>query len=97
MHKPIKKKLSGPGEEIVLLDFKHGNAKDGKSLEDLACETHTQMVEKYLNGVREKWHPERLLVLGAGFKGKELAVFTIDNSLLIHKGTDGAWTHPFFQ
>ena len=62
-------------EEAVLLEFKHGNAKDGKALEDLAREAHTQAVEKYLNGVREKWHPQRLLVLGAGFKGRELAVF----------------------
>ena len=57
------------------MEFKHGNVKDGKSLEDLAREAHTQAVTKYLDGVREKWHPERLLVLGAGFKGKELAVF----------------------
>ena len=52
-----------------------GNVKDGKALEDLAREAHTQAVTKYLDGVREKWHPERLLVLGAGFKGRELAVF----------------------
>ena len=52
-----------------------GTAKDDKALEDLAREAHTQAVEKYLDGVREKWHPERLLVLGAGFKGRELAGF----------------------
>ena len=73
----VLKKGNNPtqAEEAVLLEFKHGTAKDGKALEDLAREAHTQAVEKYLNGVREKWHPERLLVLGAGFKGKELAVF----------------------
>ena len=73
----VVKKGNNPvqAEEAVLLEFKHGNAKDGKALEDLAREAHTQAVEKYLDGVREKWHPERLLVLGAGFKGKELAVF----------------------
>ena len=73
----VLKKGTNPAqaEEAVLLEFKHGNAKDGKALEDLAREAHTQAVTKYLNGVREKWHPERLLVLGAGFKGKELAVF----------------------
>ena len=73
----VLKKGNNPtqAEEAVLLEFKHGTAKDGKALEDLAREAHTQAVEKYLDGVREKWHPERLLVLGAGFKGKELAVF----------------------
>ena len=73
----VVKKGNNPAqaEEAVLLEFKHGNAKDGKALEDLAREAHTQAVTKYLDGVREKWHPERLLVLGAGFKGKELAVF----------------------
>ena len=73
----VVKKGNNPAqaEEAVLLEFKHGTAKDGKSLEDLAREAHTQAVTKYLDGVREKWHPQRLLVLGAGFKGKELAVF----------------------
>ena len=73
----VVKKGNNPAhaEEAVLLEFKHGNAKDGKALEDLARETHTQAVTKYLDGVREKWHPQRLLVLGAGFKGRELAVF----------------------
>ena len=73
----VIKKGNNPAqaEEAVLLEFKHGNVKDGKSLEDLAREAHTQAVTKYMDGVREKWHPERLLVLGAGFKGKELAVF----------------------
>ena len=73
----VVKKGNNPAqaEEAVLLEFKHGTAKDGKALEDLAREAHTQAVEKYLDGVRGKWHPERLLVLGAGFKGRELAVF----------------------
>ena len=73
----VVKKGSNPAqaEEAVLLEFKHGNVKDGKALEDLAREAHTQAVTKYLDGIREKWHPQRLLVLGAGFKGKELAVF----------------------
>ena len=73
----VVKKGNNPtqAEEAVLLEFKHGAAKDGKALEELAREAHTQAVEKYLDGVREKWHPERLLVLGVGFKGKELAVF----------------------
>ncbi len=62
-------------EEAVLLEFKHGDVKDGKALEDLAREAHTQATEKYLDGIKEKWHPKRLLVLGVGFKGKELAVF----------------------
>ena len=58
------------------MEFKHGTAKDGKALEDLARESPIpRRVTKYLDGVREKWHPERLLVLGAGFRGKELAVF----------------------
>ena len=73
----VVKKGNNPAqaEEAVLLEFKHGNVKDGKALEDLAREAHTQAVTKYLDGVREKWHPGRLLVLGAGFKGRELAVF----------------------
>ena len=73
----VVRKGNNPAQakEAVLLEFKHGNAKDGKALEDLAREAHTQAVEKYLDGVREKWHPQRLLVLGAGFKGRELAVY----------------------
>ncbi len=73
----VLKKGNNPAqaEEAVLLEFKHGTAKDGKALEDLAREAHTQAVMKYMDGVRNKWHPQRLLVLGAGFKGRELAVF----------------------
>ena len=73
----VVKKGTDPAqaEEAVLLEFKHGNAKDGKALEDLAREAHTQAVTKYMDGVRNKWHPQRLLVLGVGFKGRELAVF----------------------
>ena len=73
----VLKKGNNPAqaEEAVLLEFKHGTAKDGKALEDLAREAHTQAVTKYMDGVRNKWHPQRLLVLGAGFRGRELAVF----------------------
>ena len=40
----VVKKGSNPAqaEEAVLLEFKHGNAKNGKALEDLAREAHTQ-------------------------------------------------------
>ncbi len=73
----VLKKGNNPAqaEEAVLLEFKHGTAKDGKALEDLAREAHTQAVTKYMDGVRNKWHPQRLLVLGVGFRGRELAVF----------------------
>ena len=38
----VVKKGNNPAqaEEAVLLEFKHGNAKDGKALEDLAREAH---------------------------------------------------------
>ncbi len=62
-------------EEAFVLEFKQGNAKDNTPLEDLAREAHTQAVEKYLDGVREKWHPKELLLLGIGFRGKDLSLY----------------------
>ncbi len=73
----VVKKGSDPAhaEEAFVLEFKQGNAKDNTPLEDLAREAHTQAVEKYLDGVREKWHPKELLLLGIGFRGKDLSLY----------------------
>ena len=43
-------------------------------LELLAQVAYAQAVG-YLDGVREKWHPKELLVLGIGFRGKELSLY----------------------
>ena len=62
-------------EEAFVFEFKQGNTAADTSLEVLAQAAYTQAVEGYLDGVREKWHPKRLLVLGIGFRGKELSLY----------------------
>ena len=66
---------SAQAEEAFVFEFKQGNTAADTSLEVLAQAAYTQAVEGYLEGVREKWHPKELLVLGIGFRGKELSLY----------------------
>ena len=61
-------------EEAFVFEFKQGNTAADTSLEVLAQAAYAQAVD-YLEGVREKWHPKELLVLGIGFRGKELSLY----------------------
>ena len=73
----VVRKGSDPAqaEEAFVFEFKQGNAAADTSLEELAQAAYAQAVEGYLEGVREKWHPKELLVLGIGFRGKELSLY----------------------
>ena len=62
-------------EEAFVFEFKQGNTSADTSLEVLAQAAYAQAVEGYLDGVKEKWHPKELLVLGIGFQGKELSLY----------------------
>ena len=72
----VVRKGSDPAqaEEAFVFEFKQGNSADDTTLEALAQAAYAQ-AEGYLEGVREKWHPKELLVLGIGFQGKELALY----------------------
>ena len=59
---------------ILLFEFKQESADGTTPLESLALEAYTQAKQKYLKGVREKWGPGEVLVLGIGFRGKELVL-----------------------
>ena len=73
----VVRKGSDPAqaEEAFVFEFKQGNTAADTSLEVLAQAAYTQAEEGYLEGVREKWHPKKLLVLGIGFRGKELSLY----------------------
>ena len=72
----VVRKGSDPAqaEEAFVFEFKQGNTAADTTLEALAQAAYAQ-AEGYLEGVREKWHPKELLVLGIGFRGKELSLY----------------------
>ena len=43
-------------------------------LNKLAQEAYTQAEQKYLEGAKEKWKPEKIIIYGVGFRGKALAL-----------------------
>ena len=73
----VVRKGSDPAqaEKAFVFEFKQGNTAADTALETLAQAAYAQAVEGYLEGVREKWHPKELLVLGIGFRGKELSLY----------------------
>ena len=73
----VVRKGSDPAqaEEAFVFEFKQGNTAADTALEVLAQAAYAQAVEGYLGGVREKWHPKELLVLGIGFRGKDLSLY----------------------
>ena len=67
---------SGRPGRILLFEFKREDAGGTTPLEQLAREAYCQAEQKYLEGLRKKWQPEEILVLGVGFRGRELALET---------------------
>ena len=61
-------------EEALVFEFKQGNTVDSTPLETLAKSALDQALEKYGAAVREKWRPKTMLILGVGFRGKELVM-----------------------
>ena len=71
----IQRCTGRPGR-VLLFEFKREPAAETTPLKQLAQEAHTQAERKYLEGAREKWHPEKIVIYGVGFRGKELALET---------------------
>ena len=65
---------SGRPARVLLFEFKREDAGGTTPLEQLAGEAYCQAEQKYLEGLRKKWEPEEILVLGVGFRGRELAL-----------------------
>ena len=66
--------LPNQAEAVILFEFKQGNIGESVSLDKLAQAALDEAEWKYLEGIKKKWHPEEMLVLGVGFRGKELAL-----------------------
>ena len=73
----------GPGrpDRVLLFEFKRESATGTTPLKQMAQEAYTQAEQKYLEGAREKWHPEKIIIYGVGFRGKELALETSGGTL----------------
>ncbi len=67
---------SGRPTRVLLFEFKREDAGGTTPLEQLAREAYCQAEQKYLEGLRKKWQPGEILVLGVGFRGRELALET---------------------
>ena len=65
---------SGRPGRVLLFEFKREDASGTTPLEQLAREAYCQAEQKYLEGLRKRWEPEEILVLGVGFRGRELAL-----------------------
>ena len=66
----------GPGRpgHVLLFEFKREPAAGTTPLKQLAQEAYSQAEQKYLEGAQEKWNPEKIILYGVGFRGKELAL-----------------------
>ena len=66
----------GPGrpDRVLLFEFKREPAAGTTPLKQLAQEAYSQAEKKYLERAREKWDPEKIIIYGVGFRGKELAL-----------------------
>ena len=66
----------GPGRpnHVLLFEFKRESAAGTTPLKQLAQEAYTQAERKYLEGAKEKWNPEKIIIYGVGFRGKALAL-----------------------
>ena len=65
---------SGRPGHILLFEFKREPAPGTTPLKQLAQEAYAQAEQKYLEGAQEKWDPEKIIIYGVGFRGKELAL-----------------------
>ena len=60
--------------KVLLFEFKQEAADGSTPLKELARRAYSQAKRKYLKGVKEKWGPGEVLILGVGFRGKELSM-----------------------
>ena len=67
-------RASGRPAYVLLFEFKREPAAGTTPLKQLAQEAYSQAEEKYLEGAQEKWNPEKIVIYGVGFRGKELAL-----------------------
>ena len=59
-------------QKAILFELKQLAPDDERPLEEAVQEAHSQALERYSVGVKIKYHPKRCLVLGVGFRGKEV-------------------------
>ena len=64
----------GTYEDVFVFEFKQEPASGKTALSDLAREAYKQIEAKYRDAVRAKWKPAKLLLLGVGFRGKDLVL-----------------------
>ena len=67
-------RCSGRPDHVLLFEFKREPAAGTTPLKQLAQEAYSQAEQKYLEGVKEKWNPEEIVIYGVGFRGKALAL-----------------------
>ena len=67
-------RLRSRAPHVLLFEFKREPATGTTPLKQLAQEAYTQAEQKYLEGAQEKWNPEKIIIYGVGFRGKELAL-----------------------
>ena len=65
---------SGRPDQVLMFEFKREPASGTTPVKQLAQEAYTQAEQKYLEGAQEKWNPEKIIIYGVGFRGKELAL-----------------------
>ena len=56
-------------KRVLLFEFKQEAADGSTPLKELARRAYSQAKRKYLKGVKEKWGPGEVLILGVGFRG----------------------------
>ena len=59
-------------QKAILFELKQLAPDDERPLEEAVQEAHSQALERYSAGVKIQYHPKRCLVLGVGFRGKEV-------------------------
>ena len=66
----------GRPDHVLLFEFKRESAAGTTPLKQLAQKAYSQAEQKYLEGAKEKWNPEKIVIYGVGFRGKALALDT---------------------
>ncbi len=61
-------------DEALLFELKQEDSGSTTPLKQVAAEALSQAMEKYTDGAMARWQPKRSLVLGVGFRGKDLAL-----------------------
>ena len=61
-------------DEALLFELKQEDSGGTTPLKQLAADALSQAMEKYRDGAMARWQPKCSLVLGVGFRGKDLAL-----------------------